>query len=158
MALTDLAVRNAKPKDKPYKVSDSGGLHLLVNPHGSKLWRFKYRLHGVERKLAIGAYPEVTLVAAREARDAARKQVASSIDPNAAKRLAKIEASLSAVNRRSNGTQHRRSKGDHWRNCDWLMVDARFALVVAQGGRSPTGGTTSAKSILLGFCRVSCGA
>lgn len=56
MALTDTAIRKAKPKDKPYKVSDSGGLYLLVNPTGSKLWRVKYRLHGVERKLALGAY------------------------------------------------------------------------------------------------------
>ena len=98
MAMTDLAVRTAKPKDKPYKVTDSGGLYLLVNPHGSKLWRFKYRFHGIERKLAIGAYPEITLAAAREARDTARKQVANSIDPNTAKRLAKIEASIKAGN------------------------------------------------------------
>ena len=54
MALTDTAIRNAKSKDKPYKVSDSGGLYLLVNPIGSKLWRVKYRMHGVERKLSLG--------------------------------------------------------------------------------------------------------
>src|SRR3546814_7084508 len=64
MALTDTAIRKAKPKDKPYKVSDSGGLYLLVNPTGSKLWRVKYRLHGVERKLALGAYPAITLAEA----------------------------------------------------------------------------------------------
>jgi hypothetical protein len=61
MVLTDTAVRNAKPKDKPYKVSDSQNLYLLVNPRGSKLWRVKYRINGVERKLAIGLYPEITL-------------------------------------------------------------------------------------------------
>ena len=98
MALTDLAIRKAKPAAKPYKVADSLGLYLVVNPHGSKLWRVKYRIHGVERKLSIGPYPDITLAAAREARDAARKQVASSIDPNAAKRQARIEASIRAGN------------------------------------------------------------
>ena len=98
MALTDLAIRNAKPKDKPYKVADTQGLYLLVNPTGSKLWRVKYRINGTERKLAIGAYPSITLAEARTARDEARKQVAHAIDPNAAKRQAKVEASIRAGN------------------------------------------------------------
>ncbi|MDE8349395.1 MAG: integrase arm-type DNA-binding domain-containing protein [Acidocella sp.] len=98
MALTDTAVRNSKPKDKPYKVADAHGLYLLVNPTGSKLWRIKYRIEGAERKLALGAYPEITLAEARAARDAARKQLAHSIDPNAAKRQARIEASIRAGN------------------------------------------------------------
>jgi integrase len=98
MALTDTAIRNAKPKDKPYKVADAQGLYLLVNPTGSKLWRIKYRMEGAERKLALGAYPEITLAEARAARDAARKQLAHSIDPNAAKRQARIEASIRAGN------------------------------------------------------------
>lgn len=98
MALTDTAIRNSKPKDKPYKVADAQGLYLLVNPTGSKLWRIKYRIDGAERKLALGAYPEITLAEARAARDAARKQLAHSVDPNAAKRQAKIEASIRAGN------------------------------------------------------------
>jgi integrase len=98
MALTDTAIRNSKPKDKPYKVADAQGLYLLVNPTGSKLWRIKYRIEGAERKLALGAYPEITLAEARTARDAARKQLAHSIDPNVAKRQAKIEASIRAGN------------------------------------------------------------
>lgn len=98
MALTDTAIRNAKPKDKPYKISDSQGLYLLVNPRGSKLWRLKYRIDGVERKLAIGPYPEITLAEARAARDAARRQLAHAIDPNAAKRQTRIEASVRAGN------------------------------------------------------------
>ena len=61
MALTDTAIRNAKPRVKPYKVADAQGLYLLVNPRGSKLWRVKYRKDGVERKLALGSYPEITL-------------------------------------------------------------------------------------------------
>ncbi len=98
MALTDTAIRNAKPKEKPYKVADSQGLYLLVNPRGSKLWRVKYRMNGAERKLALGAYPEITLAEARAARDAARRQLAHSVDPNVAKRQARIEASMRAGN------------------------------------------------------------
>ncbi|GGO89777.1 tyrosine-type recombinase/integrase [Stakelama pacifica] len=98
MALTDTAIRNAKPKDKPYKVADAQGLYLLVNPRGSKLWRLKYRINGVERKLALGSYPEITLAEARSARDAARRQVAHAIDPNIARRQARIEASIRASN------------------------------------------------------------
>ncbi len=98
MALTDTAIRNSKPKDKPYKVADSQGLYLLVNPKGSKLWRIKYRINGVERKLALGAYPEITLAEARTARDAARKHLAHAVDPNVAKRQARIEASIRAGN------------------------------------------------------------
>lgn len=98
MALTDTAVRNAKPKSKPYKITDAQGLYLLVNPSGSKLWRVKYRINGVERKLALGSYPEITLAEARSARDVARKQLAHAVDPNAAKRQARIEASIRASN------------------------------------------------------------
>lgn len=98
MVLTDTAIRNAKPADKPYKVTDSQGLYLLVNPRGSKLWRIKYRIDGVERKLSLGAYPEITLAEARAARDTARRQLAHAIDPNLAKRQARIEASIRASN------------------------------------------------------------
>lgn len=98
MVLTDTAIRNAKPKDKPYKVTDAQGLYLLVNPRGSKLWRVKYRIDGVERKLALGAYPEITLAEARSARDAARRQLAHAVDPNVAKRQARIEAGIRASN------------------------------------------------------------
>lgn len=96
--LTDTAIRKAKPKEKPYKVSDSQGLYLLINPKGSKLWRVKYRMNGVERKLALGSYPEITLAEARSARDAARRQLAHSIDPNFVKRQERIEAGIRASN------------------------------------------------------------
>jgi integrase len=79
-------------------VADSQGLYLLINPQGSKLWRIKYRINGAERKLSLGAYPEITLAEARTARDTARRQLAHSVDPNAAKRQAKIEASIRAGN------------------------------------------------------------
>jgi integrase len=96
MALTDVAVRTAKPGDKAYKLADSGGLYLLVTPAGGRLWRLKYRVAGVEKKLALGRYPDVTLAAAREARDAARKARSAGADPAADKRRQRIAAKLAA--------------------------------------------------------------
>lgn len=81
MALSNLAVRNAKPESKPRKLYDERGLYLLVNPTGSKLWQFKYRIHDKEKKLSFGAYPDVSLAEAREKRDEARKLVAQKVDP-----------------------------------------------------------------------------
>ena len=86
MPLTDLKIKNLKPKDKPYKVSDFDGLYVLVNPNGSRLWRVKYRLHGKEGLLSLGAYPAITLLQARQMRDEARAQVAVKIDPSEVKR------------------------------------------------------------------------
>lgn len=89
MPLTDTACRNAKPKDRPYKLGDSGGLHLLVKPTGGRYWRMKYYFLGKEKLLSIGTYPEVSLAEAREKRDHARKQLSNDIDPAQAKRTAK---------------------------------------------------------------------
>lgn len=92
MALTDIEIRKAKPKVKPYKLYDASGLFVLVKPNGSKLWRQKYILHGKEKSLTHGAYPEVTLKQARAKRDEARDLLAQYIDPANEKRQAKIEA------------------------------------------------------------------
>ncbi len=97
MALTDVSVRNAKARERDYKLADAGGLYLLVTPSGGKLWRLKYRMHGVERKLALGRYPDVTLGAARKARDDARAAAGQGDDPAAAKRRERIQAKLSAA-------------------------------------------------------------
>ncbi|MFI5330528.1 MAG: tyrosine-type recombinase/integrase [Desulfobaccales bacterium] len=88
--LTDPKIRQAKPADKPYKLSDGGGLFLLVQPGGSKLWRLKYRFGGKEKLLAIGSYDKgVSLKKAREERDKARNQLVEGIDPVAAKKKEK---------------------------------------------------------------------
>ena len=68
MPLTDVKCRNAKGQIKPYKLSDGGGLHLLVNPDGAKYWRLAYRWHGKQRTLALGVYPAVGLMEARGVR------------------------------------------------------------------------------------------
>jgi hypothetical protein len=79
--------RTAKPKEKPYKLSDGGGLYLLVNPDRSKYWRMGYRFEGTERLLAFGKYPEISLADARKARMAAREKINAGIDPAQAKRI-----------------------------------------------------------------------
>lgn len=91
MPLTDATIRNLKPRDKPYKVSDFEGLFLLVKPTGSRLWHQKYRIDGKEKLLAIGPYPEVSLAQARQARDAARALLAAGKDPSEAKQDRKRE-------------------------------------------------------------------
>lgn len=98
MALTDIAVRNAKPKDKPYKLADEKGLFLLVSPNGQRYWRFKYRFDGKEKLLVLGIYPDVSLKEARDKRDAARKQVASDVDPGEHRKAVKIARLASAEN------------------------------------------------------------
>ncbi len=91
--LTDAIIRNTKPKDKPFKLTDGGGLYLLVNSTGSRLWRLKYRVGGLEKKLALGAYPEVSLREAREKAVEARKMIREGIDPSQAKKAQKASAS-----------------------------------------------------------------
>ena len=98
MAIKDVKFRNAKPKEKPYKVSDEKGLYLLVNPNGSRLWKLKYRFAGIEKKLSLGAYPEVSLAAAREARYEARRQLSNTIDPGILKNTIKRSKKLAAEN------------------------------------------------------------
>lgn len=95
--LTDVQIRTAKPKDKPYKLADGGGLYLLVNTDGAKYWRMDYRFAGVRRTLAFGKYPEVTLAEARDKRLAARKLLDQDIDPGQEKKeRARANAEASA--------------------------------------------------------------
>jgi integrase len=82
-ALSEAKIRGARPKERAYKVFDERGLFMLVTPTGGRLWRFRYRLGGVEKLLTLGGYPDVTLKRAREKRDDARRLVADGIDPSA---------------------------------------------------------------------------
>jgi integrase len=98
MALTDTTIRNAKPRAREYKLSDSGGLYLLVTTAGGKLWRLKFRVDGREKKLAIGAYPAISLGDARKRRDEARELIATGKDPSREKQQAKHRSKVSAAN------------------------------------------------------------
>ena len=92
MPLTDTAIRNAKPAAKPVRLYDFGGLYLEISPAGGKLWRLKYRVAGREKRLALGAYPQISLADARERRDQAKKLLAQGTDPGLAKKQEKAEA------------------------------------------------------------------
>jgi hypothetical protein len=92
MPLTDTRLRALKPKDKPYKVTDERGLYVEVTPTGGKLWRFRYRIGGAQKKLCIGSYPEISLKQARDVAYEARRAVASGGDPAFEKRKQKIRA------------------------------------------------------------------
>jgi hypothetical protein len=81
-ALSDARIRAAKPKEKGYKLFDSLGLYMKIEPTGGRLWRFKYKINGVEKLLSLGLYPDVPLKRAREKRDEARRLVADGIDPS----------------------------------------------------------------------------
>lgn len=96
--LTDPAVKNAAPKEKPYKLADGRGLYLEVMPNGSKYWRLKFRFGGKEKRLALGVYPTVTLKAARKAASNARNDIAGGADPSEAKRQEKLLRKTSTAN------------------------------------------------------------
>lgn len=98
MPLYAITIDKAEPKAKPYKLADGGGLYLLVQPNGAKLWRLKYRHFGKEKTLSFGAWPVVRLADAREKRDAARKLLADEIDPAEQEKLERLKARLSAEN------------------------------------------------------------
>jgi len=96
--LTDTAIRKAKSADKPQRLFDGGGLYLEVSPAGGKLWRWKYRISGKEKRLAIGIYPDTGLADARDKRDAARKLLAAGIDPGEHRKAEKAAGEERAAN------------------------------------------------------------
>jgi integrase len=98
MALTDIAIRSAKAKEKPYKLSDSGGLFILIATTGGKLWRYSYRFDGKQKTLALGSYPDTGLKEARERHAAARKILAAGVDPNENRKNETAAKKLSAAN------------------------------------------------------------
>lgn len=98
MALTDISIRALVHGDKPIKKADEKGLFLLLQPSGGKLWRFKYRFNGKEKKLGLGRYPDVSLKEARRRRDEARQTLAMGIDPGEEKKQVALSAALNAAN------------------------------------------------------------
>ena len=115
MALTDVKVKTAKPKDKPYKLADGGGMYLLINANGSKYWRMKYRFAGKEKMLSIGVYPDVSLADAREKRSEARKILSAGGDPGEVKKEEKIAQQMSQKNTfEAIAREWHQTKADRW--------------------------------------------
>jgi hypothetical protein len=108
MPLSETAIRQAKSESKPIKLFDGRGLYLLLNPNGSRGWRFKYRIERREKLLSFGVYPDVSLKLARDRREAARQQLASGINPGTKRKAEKVAQgdTLEAIAR---DTQHRPS-------------------------------------------------
>ena len=104
MGLTLKEIENAKPGDRPYKLTDGGGLCLLVTPTGTKLWRWRYYFDGKEKMMALGEYPVVTLKEARDLHHEARKTLAGGVDPMA-ERKAEAEAKQREIEERQREEQ-----------------------------------------------------
>lgn len=98
MPLTNTAIAAARPKAKPFKLFDGGGLYLLITPTTGKLWRLKYRYGGKEKKLALGVFPDTGLKEARAKRDAARQLLAEGTDPSSHKKAEKLSRAIGAAN------------------------------------------------------------
>lgn len=120
MSLTDKACKNVQPKDKPFKLADSGGLYLHVMPNGSKYWRLKYRMNKKEKVLALGTYPFTSLLEARDGRDIAKKQIAKDIDPVATRKtdrdlaVREAESTFKVVALKWHENQKERWSEDHY--------------------------------------------
>ena len=115
MALTDTKAKQAKVKEKTYRLSDERGMYLEVSTTGSKYWRLKYRYGGKEKRLAIGVYPEVSLKKARDLRDAARIQIKDGIDPSAHKRAMKhTQGDQAANNFQAVAKEWYKKEKPHW--------------------------------------------
>ena len=105
LPLTDAQVKNVKSKEKPYKISDGLGLHLLVTPTGGKLWRYQYRFGGKQKLLSFGAYPAISLGDARKRRNDAKQALVNGNDPSEVKKALKAakigetESTFEAVTR-----------------------------------------------------------
>ena len=96
--LTQLAITAAKPQAKPYKLGDGGGLYILIEPNGSKSWRFRYKIRGKENMLSLGVFPIVTLAQARGRRDDAQRTIAEGKDPSQKRREERLAGAIAAKN------------------------------------------------------------
>src|SRR6059058_6044177 len=95
MPLSDTAIRKAKGREKPYRLTDERGLYVIVQPDGARWWRLDFSLNGKRRTMGLGVYPDVELVVARKERDRLRKLVAAGVDPVKHRRTGAGEADAS---------------------------------------------------------------
>lgn len=130
--LTAVAIRNAKPGEKPKRLFDGAGMYLEVMPNGSRYWRLKYRYAGKEKRLALGVFPEVGLADARALRDVARSLLRSGIDPSLEKKATKVRAVLNAattfeaIGREWLESQRAKLAASTFEKAEWMLVDNVF--------------------------------
>lgn len=134
MPLTDISVRQAKPRTRPYKVSDGGGLMLLIQPNGAKWWRMRYRFEGREKMLSLGLYPEVSLSLARERHGEARRQLVEGLDPSLVRRREKAgdDARFDAVAREWLEKQKVGMSRATYRKARWIIEDLLLPKIGAR--------------------------
>jgi integrase len=142
MPLTDIAIRTAKPREKPYKIADMLGLFVLVQPSGNKLWRMKYRFKGAEKKLSLGIYPHVGLREARKLRDEARDLLLDGKDPSFERERETLRATALAENTFTSIANEycskRRRDGDKaWAPATALRCEYLLSLLDSSIGRMP---------------------
>jgi integrase len=128
MPLTDAQIRALVPQDRPYRRSDDRGLYVEVFPTGSKLWRYKYRFAGKEKRLALGSYPSVKLGEARLKRDAARLQLNDGCDPSLERKRAKARRRIGTNNSFSAIAEEFISKREREGLADSTAAKARWFL------------------------------
>ncbi|POP54252.1 tyrosine-type recombinase/integrase [Zhongshania marina] len=132
MPLTDTAAKQAKPKDKTYRLSDEKGMYLEVTPKGQKYWRMKYRIGKQEKRLSIGVYPTTSLKKARQIREQARQQLLDGIDPSALKQAKKLasesasESSFKVVALEWFSKQKPTWSENHWTKVERMMTKDLF--------------------------------
>lgn len=144
VALTDVAIRNAKPSAKAIKLADGGGMFLLVTPAGGKLWRLKYRVDGREKLLAIGAYPEIGLGEARRRREEARELIALGKDPSREKQREKVRARIQAADTfaaicKEYCEKRKRDGAKGWAPATAIRSEYLLSLVCGSIGKLPIG-------------------
>ena len=144
MALTDVAIRNAKPGAKAIKLADGNGMFLLVTPAGGKLWRLKFRIDGREKLLAIGAYPEIGLGEARRRREEARELIALGKDPSREKQREKVRARIQAADTfgaicNEYCEKRRRDGAKGWAPATAIRSEYLLSLVCGSIGKLPIG-------------------
>jgi integrase len=152
MALTDTAIRLARPRERAYKLSDGRGLCLLVQPNGSKWWRYRYRFEGVPKMLSMGIYPDVPLSKARERRDAARRQLAIGVNPSAQRKTEKAanQHTFESVARHWLAQQaryvHKRKRSlSTYKKAKWMLQ----SFVFPELGNRPIGSITPSELLIV---------
>ena len=140
MPLTDSEIRSTVPRERPFKISDGGGLHILVNPNGSRLWRLKYRFQGKERLASFGSYPAISIKLARQRRDDFRRILATGDDPMAPRRGRTFEAvSLEWLDK------HARHFKPAYRLATCAALNRTFCLISARSPSPPSKRPTSSR-------------